>query len=132
MAQAKISRRKTLMDSSCQTGNEHENIYKLTVKKKIKLYYSNVYKQNVYQNQKVLFLLKAFGKNFVNSFQQLKNFSKMLTTTFNDFHTFVHPFTALVAGPTGSEKTQFVVELLKCRNKAFNMISKRIIYCYSI
>ena len=29
---------------------------------------------------------------------------------------FVHPFTALVAGPTGSGKTEFIIQLIQNRN----------------
>lgn len=38
--------KKNFTDSSCQTGN-YENIYHLTDNKMLKLYYSNVYKENV-------------------------------------------------------------------------------------
>lgn len=55
-----------------------------------------------------------------------------METTFNEFNTLVHPFTALIAGPTGCGKTQFIVELLKRRNKEISPPPKRIIYCYSI
>jgi hypothetical protein len=56
----------------------------------------------------------------------------MIKTTFDEYYTFVHPFTALIAGPTGCGKTQFIVELLKHRNEEINPSPKRIIYCYSI
>ena len=51
---------------------------------------------------------------------------------FNNVKTFVHPFTAFIAGPTGSGKTQFVVELLKNRKEFISPTPQRIIYCYSI
>jgi hypothetical protein len=56
----------------------------------------------------------------------------MIKTTFNDYFSFVHPFTALIAGPTGCGKTQFIVELLKHRNSEILPPPKKIIYCYSI
>ena len=56
----------------------------------------------------------------------------MIKTTFSDYITFVHPFTALIAGPTGCGKTQFIVELLNRRNEEIHPNPKRIIYCYSI
>jgi hypothetical protein len=44
----------------------------------------------------------------------------------------VDPFTALIAGPTGCAKTQFIVELLKHRNEKIQPRPKRIICCYSV
>lgn len=56
----------------------------------------------------------------------------MMKTIFNHSCTFLHPFTSLIAGPTGCGKTQFIVELLKCRNEEICPAPQRIIYCYSI
>lgn len=36
-----------------------------------------------------------------------------MNTAFKEIVTFAHHFTAIIAGPTGSGKIQFVVELLK-------------------
>jgi hypothetical protein len=56
----------------------------------------------------------------------------MIRTTFNEYNSFVHPFTALLAGPTGCGKTQFIVDLLKLRRTEIHPPPSRIIYCYSI
>jgi predicted AAA+ superfamily ATPase len=45
---------------------------------------------------------------------------------------FIHPFTCLIAGPTGCGKTQFIVQLLKSVNKFIIPNPKRIIYCYTM
>ena len=46
------------------------------------------------------------------------------------FH-FVHPFTCMVAGMTGSGKTIWVKSLLQQAQRAINLPPKRIVWCYS-
>lgn len=46
--------------------------------------------------------------------------------------TFIHPFTCLVAGPTGCGKTEFVIKLLKNISEYVQPCPKRIIYCYTM
>ena len=55
-----------------------------------------------------------------------------MTMMYDEYFTFVHPFTSMIAGPTGSGKTQFVVELLKKKEQVISPAPQRIIYCYSI
>jgi hypothetical protein len=43
-----------------------------------------------------------------------------------------HPFTAILAGPTGCGKTCFIQELLKSTAEIISPMPERIIYCYSI
>ena len=45
--------------------------------------------------------------------------------------TFQHPFTMLIAGPTGSGKTFFVSRLIKYRSRMIYPPIERIIWCYS-
>ena len=45
---------------------------------------------------------------------------------------FIHPFTALVAGPTGSGKTEFIIELILNKNKCIKPSPNKIFYCYSL
>jgi hypothetical protein len=52
--------------------------------------------------------------------------------TFEKNELFVHPFTALVAGPTGSGKTVFVSKILESHEKYIKPKIDKIIYCYSI
>jgi len=42
-----------------------------------------------------------------------------------------HPFTALVAGPTGCGKTQFVFKLIENVDVMIDPTPSRIVYCYS-
>jgi len=48
------------------------------------------------------------------------------------FSQFIHPFTALVAGPTGCGKTEFVVKLIKNKDFYIQPAPNKIFYCYSI
>ena len=41
-----------------------------------------------------------------------------------------HPFTALVAGPTGSGKTRFVFKLIENADVMIDPPPRRIVYCY--
>ena len=43
-----------------------------------------------------------------------------------------HPFTALIAGPTGCGKTQFTLKLIKYANKTIDPPPKKIVWCYGI
>lgn len=45
---------------------------------------------------------------------------------------FLHPFTALVSGPTGCGKTEFVFKILQNEAKFIYPSPQRIIYCFSI
>ena len=42
-----------------------------------------------------------------------------------------HPFTCLVAGPTGSGKTTFVKELLQKSKEVMDPVPQRIVWCYT-
>jgi hypothetical protein len=42
----------------------------------------------------------------------------------------VHPFTCLVSGPTGSGKTEFVFRLLKHRNEVIIQPPEKVLWCY--
>lgn len=44
---------------------------------------------------------------------------------------FKHPFTCLIAGPTGCGKTTFVKELIDKANDLIDPSPKRIVWCYS-
>ena len=44
---------------------------------------------------------------------------------------FVHPFTCMVAGMTGSGKTVWVKSLLQQAQRAINLPPERIVWCYS-
>ena len=44
---------------------------------------------------------------------------------------FEHPFTSMIAGMTGSEKTAWVRSLLQQASKAIYLPPERIIWCYS-
>ena len=48
------------------------------------------------------------------------------------FSQFIHPFTALVAGPTGCGKTEFIVKLIKNKDIYIHPAPNKIFYCYSI
>ena len=41
-----------------------------------------------------------------------------------------HPFTALVAGPTGSGKTRFVFKLIENARTMIEPPPRRVVYCY--
>ncbi len=43
---------------------------------------------------------------------------------------FRHPFTCIVAGPSQSGKTTWLVQLLRYRNQLFDKPPERIVYCY--
>jgi len=43
-----------------------------------------------------------------------------------------HPFTSLIAGPTGSGKTQFVFRLIENADKMIRPSPARILYCYGV
>ena len=43
----------------------------------------------------------------------------------------LHPFTCLVAGPTGSGKTTFIKELIQQFKKLIYLPPERIVWCYS-
>lgn len=43
---------------------------------------------------------------------------------------FKHPFTCLIAGPTGSGKTMLLMQILENRNTMINPKPDRIVYCY--
>ena len=45
---------------------------------------------------------------------------------------FCHPFTALVAGPTGSGKTEFIIQLISNKNKCIKPTPNKVFYCYSL
>ena len=45
---------------------------------------------------------------------------------------FKHPFTCLVAGPTGSGKTTFVRRLLQQRNEMISPVPNRVLWCYGV
>lgn len=47
-------------------------------------------------------------------------------------HEFFHPFTAIIAGPTGSGKTVFIKKLLKNITQMIKPSPERIMYCYSM
>ena len=49
-----------------------------------------------------------------------------------DFVQFIHPFTAIVAGPTGSGKTEFIIKFIANKNKLIQPNQNRIFYCYSL
>ena len=42
-----------------------------------------------------------------------------------------HPFTCLVAGPTGSRKTSFLKNLLELKNEKIYQCTEKILWCYS-
>ena len=48
------------------------------------------------------------------------------------FHQFLHPYTALVAGPTGCGKTEFVFNLLLHNKEYIQPSPTKIYYYYSI
>ena len=50
----------------------------------------------------------------------------------NDPTMFKHPFTMVIAGPTGSGKTQWVKKLLKDLNSLITPIPQEVIWCYGI
>jgi septin family protein len=52
--------------------------------------------------------------------------------TFEKNELFVHSFTALVAGPTGSGKTVFISKILETKDELIKPNIDKIIYCYSI
>ena len=43
----------------------------------------------------------------------------------------IHPFTCLVAGPTGSGKTSFLKKLLELKNEKIYQCPEKILWCYS-
>ena len=43
----------------------------------------------------------------------------------------IHPFTCLVAGPTGSGKTSFLKKLLELKHEKIYQCPQRIVWCYS-
>ena len=48
------------------------------------------------------------------------------------FIQFQHPFTAIIAGPTGCGKTDFVIELVEKQNDIIVPAPTKIYYCYTI
>jgi len=51
---------------------------------------------------------------------------------YHQYNSFIHPFTAIIAGPTGSGKTEFIFKLLVHQNKLLHPTPDNIYYCYSI
>ena len=43
----------------------------------------------------------------------------------------IHPFTCLVAGPTGSGKTSFLKKLLELKDEKIYQCPEKILWCYS-
>jgi hypothetical protein len=74
MAQAMIQKQKNMINSMCQTGSDGENEYYLTSNKRLKLYYSNVYKE------KVISLNLSSSKNFIFTHKIWKKFRKLIPT----------------------------------------------------
>jgi hypothetical protein len=52
--------------------------------------------------------------------------------TLYDSFVFQHPFTCVIAGPTGCGKTHLLLKILDKSNDLINLKPERIIYCYSI
>ena len=52
--------------------------------------------------------------------------------TYYDVYLFQHPFTCVIAGPTGCGKTHLLLQILEKSNELINPKPERIIYCYSI
>ena len=50
----------------------------------------------------------------------------------SNFHQFIHPFTAIVAGPTGCGKTEFIYNLLLNNKDYIQPSPTKIYYYYSI
>ena len=46
--------------------------------------------------------------------------------------TWLHPFTCLISGPTGSGKTQFTLKLIKHANKVISPPPEKIVWCYGV
>jgi hypothetical protein len=70
MAQAMIHKHK--VNAMCQTGNDDE--FYLTNNKKLKLYYSNVYKE------RVMSLSLSSSKSIIFTFKTWKKFRKLIPT----------------------------------------------------
>ena len=49
-----------------------------------------------------------------------------------EYHQFIHPFTAIIAGPTSCGKTQFISELLNQKNDLIFPNPTKIYYYYGI
>jgi hypothetical protein len=50
----------------------------------------------------------------------------------NNYHQFLHPFTAIIAGPTGCGKTEFIIQLLNNPSKYIDPSPTKIYYYYGI
>ena len=65
-----------------------------------------------------------------NHFYHIHSFSKGRIAHHKSNITYHHPFTMIVAGPTRSGKTSWVVNLLKNRMNQIKPTPSRIVYCY--
>ena len=59
--------------------------------------------------------------------------TKFPTTNFNTIDPrFIHPFTAIIAGPSGSGKSMFCMRLIRNARECIAPPPERIVYCYSV
>lgn len=106
--------------------------FTLNNNRKLKLYFSSVYKENV-----LAFCLSS-SKHFIftrRTWKLLKDLIPIVDSFLsnnNYFIQFQHPFTAIIAGPTGCGKTEFIVKLIEKQNELIVPSPTKIYYCYSI
>ena len=67
--------------------------------------------------------------NFITD--EFKKVSDRVDITKKSSFKFKHPFCMMVAGPSRSGKTQWVINLLRTRRERMQPVPKRIVYCYA-